>query len=280
MKKSNPAGKIWIRSDKGRSIILMPNESKNISWLKEKIFALLNGEEGVPVESSHFAMVLKFNNHETGEEFYFKEFRDRGFKDKLMKFIGATRGGRAYKAGLMLLRKGFLTPVPVVLGTAKVSSFVSRNFLITKAIPGEKAHQYIQKHFPPPLSDKMIVEKRELLAAAGREIGRLHSMGIFHGDLRLGNIIINGQGSSVGFFLLDNERTLYYGSLSERRRMKNLVQLNMISFLQITKTDRLRFLNAYIEENPAFLPDKKKFIGKITRITQKRVYRKLSMRQY
>jgi tRNA A-37 threonylcarbamoyl transferase component Bud32 len=272
MQKNNSTGEISIRSDKGRLIILMLNESNDISWLKENIFTLLNGVEGVPVKSSHFATVLKFNNYETGEEFYFKEFLDRGFKDKLMKFIGITRGKRAYKAGMMLLRKGFLTPVPVVLGTAKASFLVSRNFLITKAVPGEKAYQYIKKHFPPPLSDKMIVDKRELLVAAGREIGRLHSMGIFHGDLRLGNIIINKQGSSVGFFLLDNERTRYCSPLSERRRMKNLVQLNMSLNLKITKTDRLRFFNAYIEENPTLLPNKKKIISRIARITQERVY--------
>jgi hypothetical protein len=267
---------IVIRSDKGGLLSLISHESNDISWLKERLFALLNGKEGIPVKSSHFATVLKFEDHKTGEVYYFKEFHNRGIKDKLMKIIGLTRSVKAYKAGRMLLQKGFRTPIPVALGLEKAFSFIKRNFLVTKEAPGERAHEYFQKRYQPPLSGKMIVEKRDLLAAAGHEIGRLHNTGIFHGDLRLGNIIINGQGVSAGFFLLDNERTLYCRSLSGRRRLKNLVQLNMTLLLQITRTDRLRFLNAYIEENPALLPDKKDLIASITRIMRKRINRRLS----
>ena len=67
-----------------------------------------------------------------------------------------------------------------------------------------------------------------LIYKAGHEIGRLHRAGIFHGDLRVGNLIIEGYGPAAKIYFIDNERTMRYGILSADKRLKNLVQLNMV----------------------------------------------------
>jgi len=46
--------------------------------------------------------------------------------------------------------------------------------------------------------------------------------------------------------------------------------LNMVLLPQITRTDRLRFLEAYLKENPELIPDRKKMIRRIAVITKKR----------
>jgi tRNA A-37 threonylcarbamoyl transferase component Bud32 len=120
------------------------------------------------------------------------------------------------------------------------------------------------------LSIEQYTEKRALISAAGKEIGRLHRHGIFHGDLRVGNIIINGTGASVRLYFIDNERTRHYGNMPERKRFKNLVQLNMVLLPQITRTDRLRFFNAYLTENAALMLRRKEILRQIGKMTQRR----------
>jgi hypothetical protein len=77
----------------------------------------------------------------------------------------------------------------------------------------------------------------------------MHAKGIFHGDLRLGNVLVVREGQKWRFFFIDNERTKKFYLLPNRLRLKNLVQINMFRS-GITNTDRMRFFKAYINVNP------------------------------
>jgi tRNA A-37 threonylcarbamoyl transferase component Bud32 len=268
---NNKLKEIRIRTGNAGTLILFFSVSENLPWIKEKIIALMNGQEGRKVKSSGFAAVMQFENPLTGEAFYYKEFLNRGMKDVLKSIFGLTRGRRAFMAGHLLSHAGFSTPEPLLYGIHKRFFFIRKNFLITNAVPGYITYQYFRQFYIRPLSPELLEEKRELLYSAGHEVGRLHREGFYHGDLRVGNIIINGRGRSAQFYFIDNERTKSCKGLTMRKRLKNLVQLNMTVYLNITKTDRLRFFNAYIEENPSLLRDKKKLMGRIARITRKRL---------
>lgn len=245
------------------------------NWFENKIFDLLDRKIGTCVNSSRFTTVIRFERTDTGEIFYFKGFHDRDKMEKLKAILRSTRGKRAFEAGKLLLKHGFLTPIPILYGEEKDFCLLNRrNFLITKEADGDGTYQYFEKMFPLPLTNDMIREKRILLNRMGHEIGRLHKKGIFHGDLRVGNIIIDGRGNLLRIFFIDNERTRQYKKLPMRKRLKNLVQLNMVLLPQITVSDRLRFLEAYLEENPFLIPYKKELIRKIHRLTQKRLYNK------
>ena len=75
----------------------------------------------------------------------------------------------------------------------------------------------------------------------------MHKLGIFHGDLRAGNILLQHNDQRRCFFLIDNERTRQFTAIPLRLIIKNLVQLNMVQ-TGITNTDRMRFLKAYNEQ--------------------------------
>lgn len=265
---------VKIRCGKGRSIVLLFSDSHHSSWLQEEVLKLLRREDGIPVRSSPFATVLKFQNPETGEKFYFKEFHNRGLRDNFKTIFSFTRSRRAFKAGKLLSDLGFLTPVPIMYGSEKLFWVSQRNFLITKEVPGQRTYQYFESIFPKPLLPEIIIEKRGLIYAAGCEIGRLHKAGISHGDLRVGNIIIDGRGVSAQFFFIDNERTRYHKIIPKKKRIKNLIQLNMVQLPQITMTDRLRFFNAYLSENPALNSERKKLIMEVYFSTMKRFCKK------
>ena len=254
----------------GKSIELIISE-QGFHFYREKIIQLLNSTEGNAVKSSQFSTVLRFKSPETGEILYFKEFHRRGFKDVLKNLVGYTRAEKDFRGSTRLMRQGFYTSVPLFYGTVKRFGIIQRNFLVTKEVPGKQTYQYLREHFSSPQTDSSIFEKRAFLQAAGLEIGRLHSRAIFHGDLRVGNIIISDAGSSSRFYFIDNERTEHYSQLPYVKRLKNLVQLNMIRRKEITHTDRLRFFNAYISCNKALLPRRKEIIREIQELTEKRL---------
>jgi hypothetical protein len=262
--------KITIRAGFFNMLVLCFSGLCDVSWMKEKIIPLMKREEGVPVKSSRFATVLRFHNPADGDTFFYKEFHNRGIRDVLKNLFSLTRGKRAFRAGQLLLQYGFLTPEPVLYGVQKRFFFIRRNFLITRAVSGDRTYQYFKHHYHLPLPVELLEEKRALLSAAGREIGRLHKAGIFHGDLRVGNIILSGRGASARFYFIDNERTTGSSTLPEKKRLKNLIQLNMVRLPHITVTDRLRFLTAYFQENPDLMPHKKALMQSIILLTKKR----------
>ncbi len=271
--------KSGIHTRASGTLLLFFYDCERISWMEERIPALLVKQDGIPVKSSLFATVLQFENPETGETFYFKEFLNRSLKDVLKNLLGFTRSMRAFRAGHLLLQSGFLTPEPVLYGVRKGFFLRQRNFMITRAVAGDRTYEYFRQRYKLPLPPELLEEKRAVIYAAGREIGRLHRAGIFHGDLRVGNLIIEGYGPAAKIYFIDNERTMHYGILSAGKRLKNLIQLNMVGLQHITSTDRLRFLNAYLQENRELMPHKKELINDVVRMTRKRRQTKTSLRE-
>ena len=118
-------------------------------------------------------------------------------------------------------------------------------------------------------------KKRVLIGQFCHTVGRLHKLGISHGDLRLGNIIVDvSDPCQLRYVFLDNERTAHYRKLPKRKRLKNIVQINMYLDSIATKTDRLRFFQSYLKENPELIPLKKQWLARIIHKTEKRIARR------
>ena len=173
------------------------------------------------------------------EPLYFKRFLSRGASDVLKHLLRPSRAMRACIAGEALRGLGFRTPEPCCVIEAPHAGAVVESALITRAIE-DTFNLYDWFH-----EDRgEIQEKRDLLHAYGTEIGRMHACGIFHGDMRKSNALCHAGEGPRRFYWLDNERTRV-GRLSQRRRVKNLVQVNMERD-GVTRTDRMRFWKAYV----------------------------------
>jgi len=85
-------------------------------------------------------------------------------------------------------------------------------------------------------------ERRDFLALLARRVRRLHDYGVYHADLKAGNILI-GDGRIL---VIDLDRLRFSVDLPERDRLFNLAQLNAAVTPPLTRTDRLRFLDQYI----------------------------------
>jgi tRNA A-37 threonylcarbamoyl transferase component Bud32 len=213
--------------------------------------------------SSKFANVFKFNVYFKGRihSLILKQYLNRSGLDVLKNLLFSCRAYRAFKADLMLKQYGFLTPDIVAVGKKTLAGITTRNFLITG---------HVEDSVPLyKMLDTNISQKQQLIEQFGQTVGRMHAAGIFHGDLRFGNILVKTDNGRFVFVLLDNERTRKFKKLSQRLRLKNLVQI-WISRTNAEESERKCFLDAYLsQQNIKF--DREKLSARIASGVKKRL---------
>lgn len=89
--------------------------------------------------------------------------------------------------------------------------------------------------------------RREAAWRLGRFVRRIHSAGVYHADLKAGNVLARDDVEGrPEFFALDLDRIrTYAGQVPRRRALENLAQLNAAMPHPVTCTDRLRCFFAY-----------------------------------
>jgi tRNA A-37 threonylcarbamoyl transferase component Bud32 len=228
------------------------------------------------IQSSKFARVYKLTVRfdDVDKEVYFKQYLYRSVWDFIKDFVRASRAERAFKAAEMLGENGFDAPTIIAMGKFRYGLYHTTNFLVTLEI--EDAKQIYQFIISDLQKDSKLGTrgKRELIRAFGQTIGRMHAKGIFHGDLRLGNILARQEKNRWRFFFLDNERTRKFYRLPARLRLKNLVQVNMFPPAAISNTDRMRFFKEYWAQNEKAKTKKAALIKKVLKKTRRRLDKK------
>lgn len=266
-----------IQLSDGKKLLLTKGQGWKDSYFEEIILPFLNGETPLNTErvkSSHNARV--WNIYREGTSIFIKFFSYRGVKDKL--FFRKSRARRAMEGDKILLQKGFLVPTLIAQGDLIKGLKVLESFLITQRIEGSfNIYAYLKTFFNLPLFGESLRKKHNFIKAGGQLIGRMHKNGIFHGDLRPGNILIKVSDDEYFFYFIDNERTKYFPKgIPSRLREKNLIQINMILMPHITLSDRMRFFKAYLIENPELESIAKRLIRRISLKTKKRLTKKIS----
>jgi tRNA A-37 threonylcarbamoyl transferase component Bud32 len=112
-------------------------------------------------------------------------------------------------------------------------------------------------------------EKRELIRQAGRLVREMHEVGIYHSDLHLKNFIVEMGKQEVGsLHIIDFDRSMTIHPLESDKWLANLVRLDRsvekwrAKGLPITRTDRIRFLRAYLEGDEKKRELVRKYLGK------------------
>ncbi len=198
--------------------------------------------------------------------FYFKRFLMRSPADRVKHLIRRSRAWRAWQGGALLVRHGLPAPRTVCVVEERVYGMVRGSGLVTEAVADAV-----------PLDGLLGGEsggtlagpaRRTVLRALAREVARMHAAGLVHGDMRHGNILCVGQPEDMQFYWLDNERTRPSHRLHERAR--NLVQLNMLAPGTLSRTDRLRFWQAYREARGLAEADTARLLRHVLAWTQRR----------
>lgn len=233
------------------------------------------------IRSSKFARVykltVKFDDVDRGV--YFKQYLYRSTWDFIKDFVRASRAERAFKATEMLGENGFDTPAIIAMGEFRYGLCHTTDFLATLEIENAKQiYQFIPDRLQN-VTKQQVQGRRELIRAFGRTVGRMHAAGIFHGDLRLGNILARREKNRWRFFFLDNERTRKFYRLPARLRLKNLVQVNMLPPTAMSNTDRMRFFREYWAQNEKAKIKKVDLIKKVLKKTHRRLRKKEKLKK-
>ena len=266
-----------IKLSDGKKLLLTKGHGWKDSYFEEIILPFLNGKTPPNIERVKSSLNARvWNACGEGTSIFMKFFNYRGVRDKFV--FRKSRARRAMEGGMILLQKGFLVPTLIAQGDLIKGFRVLENFLITQWIEGSfNTYTYLKTFFKLPLFGEALQKKRNFIKAAGQLIGSMHKNGIFHGDLRPGNILIKVSDNDHLFYFIDNERTKYFPKgIPFRLREKNLVQINMILMTQITLSDRMRFFKAYLIENPGLESIEKRLIRRISLKTEKRLTKKIS----
>lgn len=229
------------------------------------------------VPSSDFTSVFKGRISSNGTDLpvYVKRFLFRSGLDFAKHLSRASRARRAFEASLMLRENGFDAPDVLGLFERRFGPFKLDNMLVTREVENATPMFQLLLDMSGRSGAGALADKRSLIRAFAKTLGRMHARGIFHGDLRLGNVLVVEEDGRWRFYFIDNERTKKFHRLPARLRLKNLVQVNMF-FHDISNTDRLRFFKLYLETNPGIQSHASVWAKKITAKTSRRLKKKYS----
>ncbi|MBE0535085.1 MAG: hypothetical protein IH624_05390 [Phycisphaerae bacterium] len=235
--------RLWMHKD-------LPGSGKTV--LSED--GLFDGVRGPfqKIPSSRYARVFKCSLSLPGriEHFYLKQYLHRSACDFVKHLFRPSRAMRSLKATLLLARNGLAAPPVIAVGEDRQFFFRTRCFVVTSQVE-QASPVYAWLGRLPADERRTRVRRRDFIRRLGSTVGRMHAREICHGDLRPGNVLAADTADGWQFYLIDNERTIGHKHLPHRLRVKNLVQIGMLTDDQISRTDRMRFFQAYLQENPS-----------------------------
>jgi hypothetical protein len=206
--------------------------------LIDRAIKIAGGAGGEPLRRSRHASTyqIRLGTSLRGEAEVFIKLLDapRGLK-AVRRLILRSRAQRLHAILDALSAAGFAVAPILIIGEERRSG---RTMMVTARVAGEPLPRFLRgaRGMPAP--------RRKLLRALGAEVARLHRAGFIHGDLTPYNIFV-ANGTPPRFSLIDHERTARPFFNWERRRLRNLVQLCRFELEGMSRTDRLRIVDAY-----------------------------------
>jgi len=184
---------------------------------------------------------------------YIKRYNAFSLRYQLASPFMRSGAFRALRGAAILREIAISTAKPVAAVEDRIYGVLTKSFFISEEIVGgETADAYWRNELQPLHGQAGIDQRSRFLVALARLFNALHARYIYHNDLKDANILAVADHAerSVSFFLLDLEGVKRYALLSEKRRVKNLVQLNRTLGRYISAADKLAFMKNYL--GPSF----------------------------
>lgn len=178
---------------------------------------------------------------------YVKRYNIFSWRHRLGSLFTRSGALRSLAGAETLKGAGFRTGEPVAAVEVRSAGMLTKSFYLSEEIAGAKtADAYWREELLPVRSAAGFHGRRNFLARLANLFRSLHNAGIYHNDLKDANILVLAGDGEERFYLLDLEGIRKGRCLSERRRIKNLVQLHRTLGAILTASERLFWLREYL----------------------------------
>ena len=138
---------------------------------------------------------------------------------------------------------GFACPEPVAVGERRIGGLPGESFLMVRELDGVRPMTpFLHTMIAGPASTR-----QSFLTWFGSELGRLHAAGLWHTDLFSKHVLFGGEPDRWQWAMIDLQRAGHARTTPQWARRRDLATLDAsTSPVVASRTDRLRFLHAYI----------------------------------
>jgi len=172
----------------------------------------------------------------------------RNWRRRLRHLLAPSRSRRGWKMGYALLNRDLPTARPLAYLERRLGPWVRDNLLITEAIDGARPlDEHLRAVHAVSSPRDWFRHKRALSGLLARQLRRLEERGFVHRDCKARNVLVVTQ-PALRLVWIDLDGMRRAGVLTRDDRLRALARLH-VSLLEtpgLTRTDRLRFLKAYL----------------------------------
>jgi Lipopolysaccharide kinase (Kdo/WaaP) family len=181
---------------------------------------------------------------------YIKRYNAFSLRYRLASRFVRSGAFRALQGAAILRSANIPAAVPIAAVETRVRGTLTKSFFIAEEIAGGKTVDvYWRDELESVGGRDGFARRRGFLKGLAQLFLSLHAQGVYHNDLKDANILAvhGGPAGGVRFFLLDLEGVKRYAPLSDKRRIKNLVQLHRTLGRYLRQTDKVVFLRWYMD---------------------------------
>ncbi len=114
--------------------------------------------------------------------------------------------------------------------------------------------------------------QREVGDALADAAARIHRLGIWHGDWKACNFLIEERGRAIVFHLIDTDRVRFRRAVTFGQRMRNLAQLSASVPQIVSRTARLRWFRRYARGTALGAPDEEReALARVARLVSRKI---------
>ena len=198
-----------------------------------------------------------------------KRFRYGSGLRRLGFFFFPSPAMRCLKGALLLNSNGILTPAPLAAFEYRSWKGLGTSYYVSEEVADSCSFQYFWRSFPASLPAKRrLAVRRSILRDLARLLSRLHSLRIYHRDMKRSNILIQRwQGEGRRIFLIDLDRVQNRRRLPLSKKVKNLLQVRRRAW---TCKEQIYFFMRYADGFGLSKEEKKALVRKILIKSQRR----------
>jgi len=225
----------------------------------DSVFAFVSGKNLVKDNLASYRSRIQFKIDSPPSEIFLKRYDNPPKMTQLKNWIAAKKriscSTQEVEAAQKLGNLGINTPKMISWGQESNGFFERRSFAAIEEIKqGQSLEKSLPDFFSSSDSKENLILRRKFIEQLALFIRKFHDTGFRHRDLYLCHIFRVPDGR---FYLIDLARVFKSLILGEVYRLKDISQLHYSAPAKyFSRTDRLRFLRAYLGRNKLNYRDK------------------------